>query len=189
MEEQRLPWPHAPTHRLKVGGTFIVTCSTYGRINAFRGSDRLQVLHRGLLTVASNFGWQLEAWAVFSNHYHWVGHSPRGETGAGSLRTMLGLLHEKTAKWVNRLDRTPGRSVWHNYWETLLTYDGAYRARLNYVHQNAVKHGLVTVANHYPWCSASWFERTASAANVKTIYGFKTDRLRVVDIEDVAAEW
>ena len=26
--------------------------------------------------VAHEFGWQLEAWAVFSNHYHFVGHSP-----------------------------------------------------------------------------------------------------------------
>ncbi len=167
----------------------MVTCSTYGRRHHFCGAARLQVLNRGLLAMASDFGWNLEAWAVFSNHYHWVGHSPHGEAGAESLREMLGLLHEKTAKWINRLDRTPGRSVWHNYWETLLTYEGAYRARLNYVHQNAVKHGLVTVANQYPWCSASWFERTATAAQVKTIYGFKTDRLRVVDFEDVAAEW
>jgi hypothetical protein len=54
-------------------------------------------------------------------------------------------------------------------------------ARLNYVHQNPVKHGLVPVANQYPWCSASWFERTASPAAIKTIYGFKIDKLRIDD--------
>ena len=45
----------------------------------------------------------------------------------------------------------------------------------------AVKHGLVPVANQYRWCSAAWFERTASPAQVKTIYRFKIDRVQVDD--------
>jgi putative transposase len=64
---------------------------------------------------------------------------------------------------------------------TKLTFERSYLARLNYVHQNPVKHGLVKVANQYPWCSAAWFERTASPAAVKTIYSFKTDKLKIDD--------
>jgi putative transposase len=60
---------------------------------------------------------------------------------------------------------------------------------LNYVHQNAVKHGLVPVASLYPWCSASWFERTASPAMVKSIYRFKTDRISATDEFEVDADW
>jgi hypothetical protein len=41
----------------------------------------------------------------------------------------------------------------------------------------------------YPWCSASWFEGTAKPAQVKTIYGLKTDKLKVLDEYDVALEW
>jgi putative transposase len=114
-----------------------------------------------------------------------VGHSPADEETAVSLRRMLGLLHEKTAKWVNRLDAAPGRKVWHNFRETLLTYQKSYLARLNYVHLNPVKHGLVPVGNLYPWCSAAWFERTATPAQVKTIYAFPTDRVNVYDDYDV----
>ncbi|HTI72792.1 MAG TPA: hypothetical protein VMF06_22655 [Candidatus Limnocylindria bacterium] len=102
---------------------------------------------------------------------------------------MLRSLHEKTAKWVNGLDRTPGRSVWFNYRETILTYQKSYLARLNYVHQNAVKHQLVPAAHLYPWCSASWFERTASPAQVKAIYRFKTENLKIEDDLEVAPEW
>ena len=141
----------------------------------------MDVLHRGLLTVCADFGWQLEAWAVFSNHYHWIAHSPPAEPDATSLPQMLGILHTKTARWINRLDATPNRPVWHNYWETRLTYQRSYLARLNYVHQNPVKHGLVAVAREYRWCSASWFERTASSAQVKSIYRFKIDQLQVRD--------
>ncbi|MBU6398690.1 MAG: hypothetical protein KGS61_00095 [Verrucomicrobia bacterium] len=147
------------------------------------------MLHRGLLTVARDFGWEFEAWAVFSNHYHFVAHSPGNAPDASNLPDMLSVLHVKTGEWVNRLDATPGRKVWFNFRETRLTYQKSYLARLNYVHQNAVKHGLVPGANQYPWCSAAWFERESSSAIVKSIYRFKVDRLQVSDDFEVAPEW
>jgi len=186
---RKTSWPHAPAHQLSDSGTYFVTVGTYQKQHHFRGADRLGELHRSLLTVTTKFDWQLEAWAVFSNHYHIVAHSPAAEQGAESLSRMLGLLHEKTAKWVNRLDAAEGRQVWHNFRDTRLTYEKSYLARLNYTHQNAVRHGLVRVANLYPWCSAAWFERTATRAQVKTIYGFKTNTLQVSDDYDVASEW
>jgi putative transposase len=189
MPELKTPWPHAPTHQLSGQGTYFVTASTCQKTHHFRGAKRLQVLHRGLLTVAGKFGWQLEAWAVFSNHYHFVAHSPADAADASSLSDMLSLLHVKTAEWVNKLDKSPGRRVWFNFRETKLTHQRSYLARLNYVHQNAVKHRLVPVACQYPWCSAAWFERTASAAMLKSIYRFKTDRISVADEFEVSADW
>jgi putative transposase len=184
-----MPWPHAPTHQLALGGTYFLTASTYLHSHYFRGAERLRVLQRGLLKLAEKIGWQLEAWAVFSNHYHFVGHSPPTEHGAASLRTFLRVLHVGTARWVNKLDKTPGREVWFNFRETRLTFQRSYLARLNYTHQNAVKHGLVAVANQYPWCSARWFERTASSAQINAIYRFKTDNLPIPDSFKPAPEW
>jgi len=189
MLEPKPPWPHAPTHQLSVRGTYFVTAGTYQKGHHFRGADRLRVLHRGLLTVARDFGWQLEAWAVFSNHYHFIAHSPSAEDSAASLSQMLGMLHTKTARWINRLDGALNRRVWHNFWETRLTFERSYLARLNYVHHNPARHGLVLVSNQYPWCSARWFERTASPAQVKTIYRFKIDSVHVHDDYHVAEEW
>ena len=181
MTDPKTPWPHAPPHRLSLAGTFFVTASTYLKSHHFRGRERLLVLHRALLSVARDYAWQLEAWAVFSNHYHFVAHSPPDSTGAASLPVMLRSLHSRTAFWVNAMDHTPDRQIWFNYWETRLTFPKSYLARLNYTHQNAVKHGLVALANQYPWCSAQWFERTASPAQIRTIYGFRTDKLQVLD--------
>src|SRR5262245_38551170 len=118
MPKPKTPWPHAPTHQLSVGGCYFVTAATYLHEHHFRGAQRLQVLHRGLLTVAAQFNWQLEAWAVFSNHYHFVGHSPPDAPDASSLRAMLSVLHVKTAEWVNKLDAAAGRQVWFNFRET-----------------------------------------------------------------------
>jgi len=162
----------------------MVTAGTYRKTPFFRSDERLKALHGGLLKYARKYGWRLEAWAVFPNHYHFVGHSPEDaeeDDGAKSLSLFLNHLHGRSSAWVNAEDGTQGRKVWHNFWETRLTYEKSYFARLNYVHQNAVKHGVVAVANAYQWCSASWFERTATSAQVKTIYGFKTDQLRILD--------
>lgn len=188
-EKNETPWPHAPLHQLSQQGTYFVTASTHGKQHHFRDSRRLSVLHRGLLAVAGDFGWQLEAWAVFSNHYHFVGHSPAGATDASSLADMLSVLHTRTARWLNRLDNSPKRQVWFNFWETRLTYQRSYLARLNYVHQNAVKHGMVLVANQYPWCSAGWFERNSSPAMVKAIYRFRVDTIKVNDDFEPDVQW
>lgn len=177
-------WPHAPVHRLHGKGTFIVTAGTLHKHHYFRRAELLDYLERELLAKAKQYYWQLEAWAVFSNHYHFVGHALED---AETLRPFLTHLHADTAREVNRRDGESDRQVWYNFWETKLTFEKSYLARLNYVHQNAVKHGLVLVANQYRWCSAAWFERTATPAQVKTIYSFKTDKVRVVDDFDVAA--
>ena len=64
---REIPWPHAPTHRLSASGTYIVTVGTYRKLHHFRTRERLTVLHRGLLTIARDFGWSLRdhdcAWA------------------------------------------------------------------------------------------------------------------------------
>jgi len=171
-------WPHAPIHRINSDGIYIVTGATLHKEHLFPSAEKLSVLEHELLTLAKKHKWQLEAWAVFVNHYHFVA---RGDGKATPLEKFLKHLHSNSARQLNELDDSAGRKVWHNFWETELTYERSYLARLNYVHQNAVKHGLVRVANQYPWCSASWFERTAPPAAVKTIYGFKIDQLNIDD--------
>jgi|ERR1043166_1051658 putative transposase len=171
-------WPHAPIHRFNSNAIYMVTGATLHKQHLFPTNDKLSLLEGELLTLAKKYEWQLEAWAVFVNHYHFVG---RGSEENNSLENFLKHLHSNSAREVNKLDGAAGRQVWFNFWETELTYERSYLARLNYVHQNAVKHGLVSVANQYPWCSASWFERTASPAAIKTIYGFKIDRLAIDD--------
>ena len=171
-------WPHAPIHRLGSDGIYMVTGATLHKEHFFTTAEKLSLVENELLTLAKQYQWQLEAWAVFVNHYHFVA---RGHPDAVRLDAFLIHLHANTARDLNMLDQTVGRKVWYNYWDTKLTFERSYLARLNYVHQNPVKHGLVRVASQYPWCSAAWFERTASPATVQTIYSFKTDKLKIDD--------
>jgi putative transposase len=156
----------------------MVTSGTYQKHPHFRSQQRLTLLSETLLRLARESAWQLQAWAVFSNHYHFVGIS---QTSAKALPKFLARLHAFTALAINRQDDTPGRRVWFEYWDSQITNEKAYFARLNYVHNNAVKHGLVRVASRYPWCSAGWFELRATPAFFKTVMRFPCDRIRVPD--------
>jgi putative transposase len=171
-------WPHAPGHRLNAEGTFIVTAGTYRKGRLLHSPKRLQLVHDALLTLALEFRWQLQAWAVLVNHYHVVAISPDAPE---SLSEFLSKLHMNTAKQLNQLDGTPGRQVWFQFWDSRITYERSYYARLNYVHNNPVHHGVVKVASAYPWCSARWFEETAEASFRKMVSSFKTDQIKVLD--------
>jgi putative transposase len=132
-------WPHAPVHQLGDRGTYIVTAGTLHKEHHFRGPDALDLLEAALLRLAKEPGWQLEAWAIFSNHYHFVA---RAETAARDLRAFVKQLHGQTARDLNRMQHTVGRTVWHNFWETELTFEKSYLARLNYVHRTPSSTGL-----------------------------------------------
>ena len=131
-----------------------------------------------LFALASEFGWRLEAWAILSNHYHFVAHSPDVGGGANSLGRFVQKLHSLATKELNRRDGTPGRTrLWQNFRETHLTFQESYLARLHYVHQNAVHHGLVRQGSDWKWCSATRFREAVSTAWVKTIASFRYEQI------------
>ena len=171
-------WPHAPPHRLTEAGAYMVTAGTYRKEHWLSSAARLDFFSDLLFASAEEFGWSLHAWAVLSNHYHFVASSPREPD---SLKTMLSKLHTLSAREFNRQDRTPGRKVWFQYFDSQITFPESYYARLKYVHGNPVHHGVASRAENYPWCSAAWFGRTANAAFRRTVESFQTDRIHVLD--------
>ncbi len=63
----------------------MVTAATLHKKDFFRGSTRLTSLQGSLLSLAKQYDWQLEAWSVFSNHYHFVA---RGDGGVANLKKL-----------------------------------------------------------------------------------------------------
>ncbi len=170
-------WPHAPTHRTQQAGAYMVTSATYQKASFFRSADRLTLLSNSLFDLAEAYALQLQAWAVFANHYHLIAECPQPQ----NLKRFTRHLHSSTAIAINHQDNSAGRKVWHQYWESHLTFQRSYFARLHYVHQNPVRHGLVSSPSQYPWCSATWFERKATPSFFKTIMSFPTDKLEIPD--------
>jgi len=173
-----MQWPHAPAHWLFEPGIYMVTGGTYLKAHYLHSPERKDYFQQKLFECAAEFDWQLQAWSILSNHYHFVGRSPEDPS---TLRHFIAKLHMTTAKEFNLQDDQPGRKVWFQYWDTLITFQRSYLARLNYVHNNPVKHGLVTRAEDYRWCSAAWFAQNAPKSFVETVSRFKTDKVSVFD--------
>lgn len=171
-------WPHSPLHSFHDKGIYMLTGATQYRTAFFKTDDDLEMLHDLLLELAEKYQWKLEAWAIFSNHYHFVAQSPDNPQ---SLEKFITHLHASSARQLNSCHQTPGRKVWYQYWDTKITFQKSYIARLNYVIQNPVKHKLVGIANQYKWCSANWFEKNASKAYFETVTNTKTDLVNVDD--------
>ena len=120
-------WPHSPVHRLGETGAYMVTAATYRQQSLFGSRSGLDMLCEGLFGVATEFLWELQAWAVMPNHYHFVALSP---ASPGTLVSLIRKLHSITARALNDENATPGRRVWFQYWDSHITFERAYLARL-----------------------------------------------------------
>jgi putative transposase len=174
----RESWPHAPPHYFTPHGIYIITAATLHRKQLFDSAAKLDLLRDTTFELAKNYALILQAWAFFPNHYHVV---LSFENSSTAHRDFVRHLHRELGIRLNSVDSIASRRVMYEFWDTHLTFERSWLVRLNYVHQNAVKHGLVPVANQYPWCSAAWFESNARFGFVKSVYSFKMDRFKVPD--------
>ena len=170
-------WHHAPVHHLEEAGAYCVTAGTLHKEGFFQTPKQRDLLQELLFTFAERYKWFLQAWAIFTNHYHFVASSENSKM----LRRFISDLHSASSRELNKLDGTPGRKVWFQYWDTHLTFQGSYLARLRYVHENPVHHGLVLRATAYPWCSANWFETHADSSFYREVSVIKIDCVKIVD--------
>src|ERR1044072_8676681 len=92
-------WPHAPIHRLGSDGVYMITGATLYKKLLFSTAEKLTLLESEILTLARSYSWQLEAWAVFANHYHLIA---RGEPSSKRLDKDIKHLHGNTARELNR---------------------------------------------------------------------------------------
>jgi putative transposase len=101
-------WPHSPPHRLSEAGVYFVTTRIRHQVPLFHTPERRDWFLELLFSVFREKNWRLEAWAVLSNHYHVVAHSPAGD--ATSLGPLLQKLHSLSTKQLNAEDGRPGRA-------------------------------------------------------------------------------
>jgi putative transposase len=156
----------------------MITGATLCKNHFFNSRDKLFRLQDLLFETAVSFRWKLEAWSLFSNHYHVIGSA--GEETRPSSR-WIQRFHSLSAEMVNETDGRPGRQIWYQYWDRALTFEASYWPRLNYVANNPVKHGLVDLASDYPFCSARWMELEWSSALRRKLSSFRYDRIREFD--------
>lgn len=142
-------WPHSPSRSVTEPGTYFITAATYQKEHRFKSTEKLRLLQSVIFETCQEFEFQLQAWAIFPNHYHLIGFNPIYK---GVLK-MTQKIHSVSARELNRLDDTVGRQIWYFMRNKQLTFEKSYLARLNYVHNNPTKHGLGSSLNYPLQCT------------------------------------
>ena len=180
-------WHHAPPHRFIAGSTYMITGGTLYKQHFFAKGQSLKILETLLFETAKSFGWTLEAWALLSDHYHLIAIA---EEAARELSRWIQRLHSLSSEAINGIDGCRGRQVWYQYWDKCLTFEASYWARLNYVTNNPVKHGLVDTALNYPFCSATSIELWWPSAMRRKLKSFKYDQIKERDdFDPLPIDW
>ena len=143
------------TELLRINAKYFITSSTLGRY-AYLKTDNAKIAILQYLTKSlESFGWKLEDWVVLDNHLHFMVTAPKDSK---TLPKVINNFYRFSANWLtNNNIRKIKSKYFHNYWDTCITYENSYYARLNYIWFNPVKHGYV----EYPeeWKFGSYFYR------------------------------
>ena len=178
MDEEYKVYPHNPPHYFVPNAIYMVTGAILHRQHLLFEDEKKQMVLEVLLSRSQALGWNMEGWAILHNHYHFIARAPECAT---TLSKVIRQIHSITAIELNKWDKTPGRQVWFNYWDTCITHEKSYFARLHYVHLNPVKHGLVESAIDYPYCSYKWFIEQADKDLSSLVFDQPIDNVIVFD--------
>jgi putative transposase len=127
----------------------MISAATLHKRHFFNTHAKKQMLQYEVLQRTSELNWRLDAWSIFSNHYHIVAKSPPDEN---ALKTLIQRIHSYSARKINMMDRMSGRRVWYNYWDRCINDEDMYFICLRYVYWNAVRHGIAERPQDYPFC-------------------------------------
>ena len=145
---------HNPPHLFRPNALYMLTASIYQKKLLIKSGKRKNEWIDAFLKSASIYQWDVIAWVVLSNHYHAIVRSAKEKL---NMSKFIGSYHKFTARKWNLEDKTPGRKVWWNYWDSCIQSERDYLPRLNYIFQNPVKHGLVSHAEDYPFSNYQAF--------------------------------
>ena len=165
MTNKNFEWPKIPSRKLHEKGTFAVTGGTPKKTHLFDTPEKMDRFQEILLKLAVEFKWQLEAWSLFPNHYHFMASSKTPE----NLDAFVEAFHAQTTAMLNSIDSIETRKVWAEYSVNKIVMQASHYAFLNFIHHNALKHGHNA---NYRWCSAGWFESVNEPEFVTKVKSF-----------------
>lgn len=138
------------------GGTyfFMVNClERKGNDLLVRNIDLLRAI---VAKVKRKHPFTIDAWVVLPDHMHCVIELPEGDDDFAKRIMLIKMLF---SKGVPRKERRTNirlkrreRGIWQRrYWEHLIRNESDYRAHMDYVHINPLKHGLVKRVKDWPY--------------------------------------
>ncbi len=171
---------HNPPHLFRSNAKYFITAAIYNKRHLMKDEGVKYAVIEVMFESFKRLHWKIEDWVLLDNHYHLMADAPEN---AKTLSCVINNFHRFSALRIKKnvdpacsLDR-----IWYNYYDTCMTYEKSYFARLNYIWNNPVKHGYVEKPEE--WKFGSYYFKADKREEVNSIMrNYPCDRIRVEDL-------
>ena len=140
----------------QAGGTYFFTVNLLQRTGNDLLTRQVALLREVVRAVRRGHPFTIHGWVVLPDHLHCVIELPAGDADFALRWRLIKAGFSKgvpAREWRSGVRRRRGeRGIWQRrYWEHLIVDEADYRAHMDYVHINPVKHGLVAGVADWPY--------------------------------------
>ncbi len=138
------------------GGTYFFTDNLLQRQGNDLLTRHIDLLRAVVKSVRQRHTFTIHGWVVLPEHLHCVIELPLGDANYAMRWRLIKMEFSKALPRTERLSevrsRRGERGIWQRrYWEHLIRDERDYRAHMDYVHINPMKHGLVKCIADWPY--------------------------------------
>ncbi|MCX6826996.1 MAG: transposase [candidate division Zixibacteria bacterium] len=138
---------HNVKRYFKHGQIYFMTHVAYERRPIL--AENADILHRAFEHHNDRQPFILHAWAILPDHLHFIIDPLENDPANLIKRIKLSF----ASNYRKRMGLHDGR-VWQNrFWDHIIRNQQDYNRHFDYIHYNAVKHGIVTKPIDYPYSS------------------------------------
>ena len=138
------------------GGTYFFTVNLLQRRDNNLLTRHIDLLRSAVKTVRQRYPFIIHGWVVLPEHMHCIIELPPGDVDFATRWRLIKMNFSKAIPSTERISvvraQRGERGIWQRRsWEHLIRDERDYRAHMDYVHINPVKHGLVKCVANWPY--------------------------------------
>jgi putative transposase len=138
------------------GGTYFFTVNLLQRHDNDLLIRHIEALRESVRWVKSRHPFVIHAWVILPEHLHCVMELPPDDADYAVRWRLIKMGFSKSIPPKERRSevrqKRGERGIWQRrYWEHLIRDEADYRAHMDYVHINPVKHGCVSRVSDWPY--------------------------------------
>jgi putative transposase len=138
------------------GGTYFFTVTLLRRQGNNLLTANIDLLRNVVRSVKQRHPFIIHGWVVLPDHIHCILELPPGDTDFATRWRLIKMDFSKALPMTERRNAARvsrgERGIWQRrYWEHLIRDEADYRAHMDYIHINPVKHGLVSRVGDWPY--------------------------------------
>ncbi len=138
------------------GGIYFFTVNLLQRKGNNLLVRHIQPLREAVKVVKARHPFEIHGWVVLPEHFHCILELPPDDADFATRLRLIKVAFSKSLPKTERISATRvrrgERGIWQRrYWEHLIRDETDYRAHLDYIHYNPVKHGWAKQVKDWPY--------------------------------------